>query len=132
MQELCTHSFWHAQLPQQALPPEPRLVAYVQAHAAQQRQEQHAKQLQAPPQGLAGAVGEGQGGERGGVDVLRLSCIVRGNLDRDAGSEYAAASSAGAARGDVQLHTPDAELDFEEQAQQAAESAAAAGVESLA
>lgn len=51
------------------------------------------------------------------VDVLRLSIIVRNNLEKEAdGQEYHGASSAGAPRGDVKLNHTDAELDFEEQA----------------
>lgn len=51
------------------------------------------------------------------VDVMRLSIIVRNNLEKEAeAKEYDAASSAGASKGDVKLHHTDAELDFEEQA----------------
>lgn len=50
------------------------------------------------------------------VDVMRLSIIVRNNLEKDGdGSEYHAASSNGAPSGDVKLNHTDAELDFEEQ-----------------
>lgn len=50
------------------------------------------------------------------VDVMRLSIIVRNNLEKDGdGSEYHAASSSGAPSGDVKLNHTDAELDFEEQ-----------------
>lgn len=50
------------------------------------------------------------------VDVMRLSIIVRNNLEKDGdGSEYHAASSSGAPTGDVKLNHTDAELDFEEQ-----------------
>ena len=49
------------------------------------------------------------------VDVMRLSIIVRNNLEKDGdGSEYHAASSSGAPSGDVKLNHTDAELDFEE------------------
>ena len=55
------------------------------------------------------------------VDVMRLSIIVRNNLEKDAdGQEYHAASSNGATSGDVKLNHTDAELDFEEQATDAA------------
>lgn len=55
------------------------------------------------------------------VDVMRLSIIVRNNLEKEAdGSEYHAASSSGAPRGDVKLNHTDAELDFEEPATDAA------------
>ena len=67
----------------------------------------------------AAAITDGQPAaqaNRSSVDVMRLSLIVRSNLDKEAEqSEYKAASSAGA---DVQLHHPDAELDFEQQQQQ--------------
>lgn len=50
------------------------------------------------------------------VDVMRLSIIVRNNLEKETdGSEYHAASSSGAPSGDVKLNHTDAELDFEEQ-----------------
>ena len=50
------------------------------------------------------------------VDVMRLSIIVRNNLEKDGdGNEYHAASSNGAPSGDVKLNHTDAELDFEEQ-----------------
>lgn len=50
------------------------------------------------------------------VDVMRLSIIVRNNLEKDGdGTEYHAASSSGAPSGDVKLNHTDAELDFEEQ-----------------
>ena len=52
---------------------------------------------------------------------MRLSIIVRNNLEKEAeAKEYDAASSAGAPKGDVKLHHTDAELDFEEQAADAA------------
>ena len=52
---------------------------------------------------------------------MRLSIIVRNNLEKDAdGQEYHAASSNGATSGDVKLNHTDAELDFEEQATDAA------------
>ena len=55
------------------------------------------------------------------VDIMRLSIIVRNNLEKEAeAKEYDAASSAGAPKGDVKLHHTDAELDFEEQAADAA------------
>lgn len=51
------------------------------------------------------------------MDVMRLSIIVRNNLEKEAeAKEYDAASSAGAPKGDVKLNHTDAELDFEEQA----------------
>lgn len=50
------------------------------------------------------------------MDVMRLSIIVRNNLEKESdGSEYHAASSSGAPNGDVKLNHTDAELDFEEQ-----------------
>lgn len=56
------------------------------------------------------------------VDVMRLSIIVRNNLEKDAdGTEYHAASSTGAPSGDVKLNHTDAELDFEEQTADASE-----------
>ena len=56
------------------------------------------------------------------VDVMRLSVIVRNNLEKDAdGTEYHAASSTGAPSGDVKLNHTDAELDFEEQTADASE-----------
>ena len=55
------------------------------------------------------------------VDVMRLSIIVRNNLEKDGeGSEYHAASSSGAPSGDIKLNHTDAELDFEEQSPDAA------------
>ena len=55
------------------------------------------------------------------MDIMRLSIIVRNNLEKEAeAKEYDAASSAGAPKGDVKLHHTDAELDFEEQAADAA------------
>ena len=61
-----------------------------------------------------------------GVDVLRLSCAARSNLESAVGAvEYGAASGAAEAPGDVQLHNTDAELDFEEQAAAAGGSGAA-------
>ena len=50
-----------------------------------------------------------------GVSALRVSKAVRSNLQADAGgaTEYKGAT-AGAGNGDVQLHTPDAEVDFDE------------------
>ena len=52
---------------------------------------------------------------------MRLSIIVRNNMEKDAdGQEYHAASSYGAPVGDVKLNHTDAELDFEEQATDAA------------
>lgn len=55
------------------------------------------------------------------VDVMRLSIIVRNNLEKDGdGNEYHAASSNGAPSGDVKLNHTDAELDFEEQSADAA------------
>ena len=55
------------------------------------------------------------------MDVMRLSIIVRNNLEKEAeAKEYDAASSAGAPTGDVKLNHTDAELDFEEQAADAA------------
>lgn len=54
------------------------------------------------------------------VDVMRLSIIVRNNLEKEAeASDYDAASSAGAPKGDVKLNHTDAELDFEEQTAEA-------------
>ena len=47
---------------------------------------------------------------------MRLSIIVRNNLEKDGESnEYHAATSSGAPSGDVKLNHTDAELDFEEQ-----------------
>ena len=52
-----------------------------------------------------------------GVDVLRLSCIVRSNLEAEAeGAEYNAASTTGAPLNDVQINHQDAELDFDARA----------------
>lgn len=50
-----------------------------------------------------------------GASALRVSRAVRSNLQADAGgaTEYKGAT-AGAGTGDVQLHTPDAEVDFDE------------------
>lgn len=78
-----------------------------------------AQQAPALPSGsLAAAVLQSQpSGADPGVDVLRLSCAARSNLESAVGAvEYGAASGAAAAPGDVQLHNTDAELDFEEQA----------------
>lgn len=56
---------------------------------------------------------------RESVNLTRLSIIVRSNLEKEAdNAEYTAASAGGSGRGDVQLHHPDAELDFEEQAEE--------------
>ena len=67
---------------------------------------------------LAAAVLQSQpSGADPGVDVLRLSCAARSNLESAVGAvEYGAASGAAGVPGDVQLHNTDAELDFEEQA----------------
>ena len=55
------------------------------------------------------------------MDVMRLSVIVRNNLEKDSDvAEYHAASSTGAPSGDVTLNHTDAELDFEEQTTDAA------------
>ena len=52
-----------------------------------------------------------------GVDVLRLSCIVRNNLEAEAeGGDYNAASTTGAPLNDVQINHQDAELDFDAKA----------------
>ena len=51
------------------------------------------------------------------MDVLRLSCIVRSNLEAEAeGGDYNAASTAGAPLNDVQINHQDAELDFDARA----------------
>ena len=51
------------------------------------------------------------------MDVLRLSCIVRSNLEAEAeGAEYNAASTTGAPLNDVQINHQDAELDFDARA----------------
>ena len=47
------------------------------------------------------------------VNVTRMSIAVHANLENDEGGNYAAAT-AGEGRSEVQLHNPDAELDFEE------------------
>ena len=71
-----------------------------------------------PGGSVAAAVLQSQpSGADPGVDVLRLSCAARSNLESAVGAvEYGAASGAAGAPGDVQLHNTDAELDFEEQA----------------
>ena len=55
-------------------------------------------------------------------NALRLSAVVRRNLEADAaggGSREFAGASAGAGAADVRLHTPDAEVDFDERASEA-------------
>ncbi len=67
--------------------------------------------------------------EPGGKSSLRVSRIVRRNLEAEAAgaaTEYGAAS-AGAGAADVKLHTPDAEVDFDERASDAGEEIEGAG-----
>jgi hypothetical protein len=55
-------------------------------------------------------------------NALRLSMVVRKNLETDAaagGSREYANISAGAGAADVRLHTPDAEVDFDERVSEA-------------
>lgn len=55
-------------------------------------------------------------------NALRLSMVVRRNLETDAaagGSREYADVSAGTGAADVRLHTPDAEVDFDERASEA-------------
>ena len=55
--------------------------------------------------------GRGPPGRQGSVDVLRLSQVVRENLEREeGGAEYR--SSLNVDNSDIQLDNPDAELDF--------------------
>lgn len=102
LQEMCKHPFWNSNLPERPMPEEPMLASYIAAQRL-----------------AAAAITDGKPAAQAGrssVDVMRLSLIVRSNLDKEAEkTDYKAASSAGA---DVQLHHPDAELDFEQQQQQ--------------
>ncbi|KAL0019961.1 hypothetical protein WJX79_009290 [Trebouxia sp. C0005] len=109
---MCGHPFWQTPLSQRPMPPEPMLDAFIKRHGlrpvAQPAAVQANGQLEAHVK--AAQVRDST------VDVMRLSIIVRNNLEKESdGSEYHAASSSGAPNGDVKLNHTDAELDFEEQ-----------------
>ncbi|KAL3147840.1 hypothetical protein ABBQ32_002563 [Trebouxia sp. C0010 RCD-2024] len=111
---MCEHPFWQTPLSQRPMPPEPMLDAFIKRHGlrpALQPVTAAPKDNQLEAQVRAAQVRDST------VDVMRLSIIVRNNLEKDGdGSEYHAASSSGAPSGDVKLNHTDAELDFEEQA----------------
>ena len=48
------------------------------------------------------------------VNVMRLSRIVKRNLEKETADDEYNAEDAGAGQDDVQLHNPDAEVDFGE------------------
>lgn len=115
---MCEHPFWQTPLPQRPMPPEPMLDAFIRRHGLRPA---------AQPVAIAPADGQLEAHVRAAqvrdstVDVMRLSIIVRNNLEKDGdGNEYHAASSNGAPSGDVKLNHTDAELDFEEQSADAA------------
>eukprot|EP00884_Botryococcus_braunii_P012001 jgi/Botrbrau1/20801/Bobra.0156s0030.1 len=103
--EVCNHSFWQTALPSRKMPPEPMLEAYLSAASS--------RPAAAPATWAPAREDTARAG--GAVDVMRLSQIVRSNLEKEGeGADYSAATTCSAPQGDVQLHDPDAELDFEE------------------
>ncbi|KAK9809997.1 hypothetical protein WJX72_003108 [[Myrmecia] bisecta] len=109
-QEMRTHPFWQCSFPVLPIPAEPMLEAFIQANGL-------AASAQMPQAMGMPSVRQSQGVRDSTVNVLRLSCIVRSNLEKESdGADYHAASTAKAPLNDVQLNHPDAELDFEEQA----------------
>ncbi|KAK9845677.1 hypothetical protein WJX84_012207 [Apatococcus fuscideae] len=102
--DLAEHPFWNFSLPPRSMPEELAFEAFITAH-------QLRPAAPIPQEGSFDQV------RQSGVDVLRLSCIVRSNLEAEAeGAEYNAASTTGAPLNDVQINHQDAELDFDARA----------------
>uniref|UniRef100_A0A7S0S6G9 Protein kinase domain-containing protein n=1 Tax=Chlamydomonas leiostraca TaxID=1034604 RepID=A0A7S0S6G9_9CHLO len=107
--ELVNHPFWQAKLQWLEIPPEPALEAFIrQYNLAPFGTDPRASMIAS--QSAAKTL-------RQSVDVTRLSRIALSNLEKEGdGSDYAAAEGQ---VGDIRIDNADAELDFDEQKEDA-------------
>ncbi|KAJ9520906.1 hypothetical protein QJQ45_014112 [Haematococcus lacustris] len=109
-QELAVHPFWQAKLSWLAMPAEPALEQFISKFnlAPGNKDARASMASQTAAQSL-----------RQSVDVNRLSRIALSNLEKESdGSDYAAVE---AKPGDIRIDNADAELDFDEQKDDAEE-----------
>ncbi|GLI65982.1 hypothetical protein VaNZ11_009669 [Volvox africanus] len=118
--DLCAHRFWQVKLPQLELPPEPALDAFIARYGLAPTVEE---MRQSTRDGLKLDKGRTM---RQSVDITRLSRIALHNLEREGdGADYsstvASAAAVEAQQGDIRIDSADAELDFEENREEAVE-----------
>ncbi|PNW72926.1 hypothetical protein CHLRE_14g612000v5 [Chlamydomonas reinhardtii] len=116
--ELCAHPFWQVRLPTLDLPPEPALEAFIARYNLAPTVEE---MRQSTRDGLKLDKGRVM---RQSVDITRLSRIAQHNLEREGeGADYSSAvggaPAAEAQAGDIRIDSADAELDFEENREEA-------------
>ncbi|GFR42705.1 hypothetical protein Agub_g3628 [Astrephomene gubernaculifera] len=118
--ELGEHPFWQVPLPTLSLPPEPALEAFIAQYGLAPTKEEI---RQSTRDGLKLDKGRTM---RQSVDITRLSRIALHNLEREGeGADYSstagAATAAESQPGDIRIDSADAELDFEENREEAAD-----------
>ncbi|GLC54130.1 hypothetical protein PLESTB_000827100 [Pleodorina starrii] len=116
--ELCAHRFWQVRLPTLDLPPEPALDAFIARFGLAPTIEE---MRQSTRDGLKLDKGRTM---RQSVDITRLSRIALHNLEREGeGADYSSTVASAAAvqtqQGDIRIDSADAELDFEENREEA-------------